>query len=51
MKNAFNSLTFDDKKIEELVGKDALKTICNARKTGSPIDKETIEKIASALGK
>lgn len=51
MKNAFNSLTFDDKKIEELVGKDALETICNARKTGSPIDKETIEKIASALGK
>ena len=50
MKNEFNSLTFDDKKIEELVGKDALTVICNARKTGDVIDRDTTEKIASALG-
>lgn len=50
MKNEFNCLTFDDKKIEELVGKDALLTIKNARKTGEQIDEDTIERIAAAMG-
>lgn len=51
MEKNFNAFMFDDEKIENLVGEDALKTIKKARRELSHLDENIIERVAIELEK